>query len=52
RPLKRALQRRILDPLAQRMLQGEFRAGETVKVDARDGDLVFLHEAPSAHADD
>jgi len=52
RPLKRALQRRILDPLAQRMLQGEFRAGETVRVDARNGDLVFLHEAPLAHADD
>ncbi len=44
RPLKRALQRRVLDPLAQRMLRGEFLAGETVRVDVRDGDLVFLCE--------
>ncbi|MGH2346529.1 MAG: AAA family ATPase, partial [Chloroflexota bacterium] len=46
RPLKRALQRRVLDPLAQKMLRGEFHAGETVRLDVRDGDLVFLHEAP------
>jgi ATP-dependent Clp protease ATP-binding subunit ClpB len=45
RPLKRALQRRILDPLAQRMLRGEFLPGETVRVDVRDGDLVFLRES-------
>jgi ATP-dependent Clp protease ATP-binding subunit ClpB len=45
RPLKRALQRRVLDPLAQRMLRGEFLPGETVRVDVRDGDLVFLRES-------
>jgi ATP-dependent Clp protease ATP-binding subunit ClpB len=41
RPLKRALQRRILDPLAQAVLRGEFHEGETVLVDIDDGSLVF-----------
>jgi ATP-dependent Clp protease ATP-binding subunit ClpB len=45
RPLKRALQRRILDPLASAVLRGEFAAGETVLVDAENGQLVFRHGA-------
>ena len=34
RPLKRAIQRHILDPLAMRVLEGEFREGDLVQVDA------------------
>jgi len=41
RPLKRALQRMVENPLALRLLEGEFADGDTVRVDARDGDLVF-----------
>ncbi len=41
RPLKRTIQRRVQDPLALRILQGEFAEGDTVRVDARDGELVF-----------
>ncbi|MGZ8782395.1 MAG: ATP-dependent Clp protease ATP-binding subunit, partial [Gaiellaceae bacterium] len=41
RPLKRALQRLVENPLAQRLLQGEFNDGDTILVDARDGELVF-----------
>jgi ATP-dependent Clp protease ATP-binding subunit ClpB len=41
RPLKRALQRLVENPLALRLLEGEFGEGDTVRVDARDGDLVF-----------
>ena len=37
RPLKRAIQRHILDPLAMRVLEGEFREGDVVKVDAGPG---------------
>ena len=44
RPLKRTIQRRILDPLALKVLQGEFREGETILVDAEGGDFVFRHE--------
>jgi len=41
RPLKRAIQSRIQNPLAAHLLQGEFRPGDTILVDAgRDG-LVF-----------
>jgi ATP-dependent Clp protease ATP-binding subunit ClpB len=41
RPLKRAIQRLILDPLAQAILRGEFHEGDRIRVDARDGALTF-----------
>jgi ATP-dependent Clp protease ATP-binding subunit ClpB len=41
RPLKRALQRLVENPLALRLLEGEFGEGDTVRVDAKDGELVF-----------
>jgi ATP-dependent Clp protease ATP-binding subunit ClpB len=43
RPLKRVLQRRVLDPLAQAVLRGEFHEGETVLVDVDRGNLLFQH---------
>jgi ATP-dependent Clp protease ATP-binding subunit ClpB len=42
RPLKRALQRMVQDPLATRLLQGEFKAGDRIVVDeAPDGSIAF-----------
>ncbi len=41
RPLKRAIQRLLENPLALRLLEGDFAEGDTVLVDARDGELVF-----------
>jgi len=41
RPLKRAIQRLVENPLALRLLEGEFADGDSVRVDARDGELVF-----------
>jgi ATP-dependent Clp protease ATP-binding subunit ClpB len=41
RPLKRALQRLVENPLALRLLEGDFAEGDTVVVDAADGELVF-----------
>jgi ATP-dependent Clp protease ATP-binding subunit ClpC len=41
RPLRRAIQREIEDPLSERILWKEFRAGETVIVDAEDDKIVF-----------
>jgi ATP-dependent Clp protease ATP-binding subunit ClpB len=41
RPLKRALQRLIENPLALQLLEGRFAEGDTVLVDARDGEIVF-----------
>jgi len=46
RPLKRAIQRQIADPLAQRLLAGEFREGDHIVVDADpEGHLVFKKES-------
>jgi ATP-dependent Clp protease ATP-binding subunit ClpB len=47
RPLKRVIQKRLVDPLALAMLQGEFGEGDTVRVTAADGELVLVR-APAA----
>jgi ATP-dependent Clp protease ATP-binding subunit ClpB len=41
RPLKRVIQKRLVDRLAMSMLEGKFGEGDTVRVDAADGDLFF-----------
>jgi ATP-dependent Clp protease ATP-binding subunit ClpB len=41
RPLKRVIQRRIQDPLAMAVLDGKFREGDTVLVDAEKGELIL-----------
>ena len=41
RPLKRTIQRRVLDPLALRVLEGEFREGDRVLVDMGENGLTF-----------
>jgi ATP-dependent Clp protease ATP-binding subunit ClpB len=41
RPLKRAIQQQIENPLAQRILRGEFGPGHGVRITARAGELVF-----------
>jgi ATP-dependent Clp protease ATP-binding subunit ClpB len=41
RPLKRTLQREVLDPLARRVLQGEFGEGDVVRIDAVGSELQF-----------
>ncbi len=41
RPLRRAIQSRIEDTLAERLLEGAFRAGDAVTVTVRDGALVL-----------
>ena len=41
RPLKRAIQQQLENPLAQRILAGEFVAGDTIRVSADGGTLVF-----------
>jgi ATP-dependent Clp protease ATP-binding subunit ClpB len=47
RPLKRALQRLLLDPLALRVLDGEFRDGDTVAVDLAADKLSFAKGQPA-----
>jgi ATP-dependent Clp protease ATP-binding subunit ClpB len=46
RPLKRAIQRELQDPLAIKILSGEFHEGDTINVDRGDKDLVFSVGVP------
>ncbi|HWJ03162.1 MAG TPA: ATP-dependent Clp protease ATP-binding subunit [Verrucomicrobiae bacterium] len=41
RPLRRAIQRLVEDPLAEEMLKGRFKFGSTVTVDAENGNIIF-----------
>ena len=41
RPLRRAIQREIENPLARRILGGEFSAGDMVRIDVQDGEIGF-----------
>ncbi len=41
RPLKRAIQQQLENPLAKEILEGRFQPGDTIEVDARGGRLVF-----------
>jgi ATP-dependent Clp protease ATP-binding subunit ClpB len=50
RPLKRVIQKQLVDRLALSILQGEFKAGDTVLVDAADGQLRFERAAVGAGA--
>ena len=44
RPLKRTIQRELQDPLAMKILQGEFDEGDKVIVDVKGGELTFGRE--------
>jgi ATP-dependent Clp protease ATP-binding subunit ClpB len=48
RPLKRVIQHQLENPLAQRILRGEFGPGDAVKVTARDGALAFTKSGAAA----
>ncbi|MEO7190519.1 MAG: ATP-dependent chaperone ClpB [Vicinamibacterales bacterium] len=50
RPLKRTLQRRLLDPLALAVLEGRFGENDTVHVDAQSGGLVLNKETEAERA--
>ena len=50
RPLKRVIQKRLVDPLALAILEGKFVPGDTVEVDAADGEIVLARGAVPAIA--
>ncbi|MBE9506182.1 MAG: ATP-dependent chaperone ClpB, partial [Chloroflexi bacterium] len=47
RPLKRTIQRLVLDPLAVKVLEGEFRDGDMIAVGASEGSLMFARTGRS-----
>ena len=46
RPLKRVIQKRLVDKLALKLLEGEFQPGDRVAVDAAEGELTFAKAPP------
>ncbi len=52
RPLKRAIQHEIENPLAQKILAGEFLPGDTIVVDWQDGKMVFSREVTAEIVDE
>ena len=50
RPLKRAIQQQLENPLSTRLLAGDFSGREIVSVDVSDDGLVFSSSAPAANA--
>ena len=42
RPLKRAIQNEIENPLAQKILSGDLASGATIRVDVKEGQFIFL----------
>ncbi|HSH03866.1 MAG TPA: ATP-dependent chaperone ClpB [Anaerolineae bacterium] len=46
RPLKRTLQKRVADPLALAILEGEFQDGDVIEVDFNGEKLIFRHGEP------
>jgi ATP-dependent Clp protease ATP-binding subunit ClpB len=48
RPLKRVIQKRLVDPLALAILEGRFVPGDTVRVDAADGEIVLARAEAKA----
>jgi len=44
RPIRRTIQKLILDPLAGKVLAGEYKEGDTVFVDAENGSIQFWSE--------
>ena len=47
RPLKRVIQRRLQDPIAMAILEGSFSEGDTILVDAKDGQILITAAEPS-----
>jgi len=47
RPLKRVIQKEIEDPLSTKILQGQFKKGESIKVDFKNNQFIFEKEEPN-----
>ncbi|NLI01053.1 MAG: ATP-dependent Clp protease ATP-binding subunit [Chthonomonadales bacterium] len=46
RPLRRAIQRLIEDPLSEQLLAGNFHEGDVIRAEVEDGDIVFVKARP------
>jgi ATP-dependent Clp protease ATP-binding subunit ClpA len=51
RPLRRAIQKEIVQPLAMRLLRGEFHDGDHIQIDVRESELIFERAATNVPAE-
>ena len=49
RPLRRAIQNWIENPLAQHVIRGDFVPGDCITIDVRDGEMIFAKKEPVTH---
>ncbi|MBI5746753.1 MAG: ATP-dependent chaperone ClpB [Nitrospirae bacterium] len=52
RPLKRIIQRDILNPIAMNILKGEFRIGDVIEIDEKEMNLIFNRVEQAAKKED
>lgn len=50
RPLRRAIQKYIEDPLAEKILEGKFKAGDSIKAEYIDGEMTFSKKSTAKRA--
>jgi ATP-dependent Clp protease ATP-binding subunit ClpB len=49
RPLKRAIQKQLQDPLARAFLEGRFKPGDRIQADVADGEIAFRRVGAARH---
>ena len=52
RPMRRAVERFLEDPMAEEIIRGDLREGETISISAKDDKLVFTQKESSAKGED
>ena len=52
RPMRRAVEKYLEDPMAEEIIRGDLREGETIGISAKDDQLVFTQKKAEAKGDD
>ncbi len=52
RPMRRAVEKYLEDPMAEEIIRGNLREGETIVISAKDDQLVFIHKKAKAKGED
>ena len=52
RPMRRAVEKYLEDPMAEEIIRGDLREGETISISAEDDQLVFTQKKAEAKGDD
>ena len=52
RPMRRAVEKHLEDPMAEEIIRGNLREGGTIVISAKDDQLVFIQKKPKAKGED